>query len=242
MQFSTNNDGSVDFTEEAAHSRRRIVHYEDHTGDKIVNELVRYAKKIGIEILTSHIGIDLITNNHHSTDTQELYKSREVMGVYVLNTITQDVEVMLAHYVILGTGGLGNLYQHTTNPKSATGDGISMAHRAGADVINAQFVQFHPTSFFHRDINRFLISESLRGEGAVLLNHQGEEFMQRYSPLKNLAPRDVVSRAIYEEMATTGKEYMLLDIANHYKGERELQERFSHIYATCLKGGIDITK
>jgi L-aspartate oxidase len=242
IQFSKNTDGKLDYTEEAAHSKRRILHYQDHTGDKIESSLIEYAKKIGILIYTSHTAIDLITNNHHSEDYQELYKEREVMGVYVLNNTDNRVETFFSHNIILATGGVGNLFQYTTNPSSATGDGISMAYRAGADIINAEFIQFHPTALFHKDIKRFLISESLRGEGAKLLDPKGNEFMHKYSPLKELAPRDVVARAVYEEMNKIGCEYMLLDIANHYKGPEPIKERFSRIYETCLSGGIDITK
>lgn len=242
IQFSADTQGTIDYTEEAAHSHRRIIHFEDHTGDKIITELVNYARKIGIEILTSHTSIDLITNNHHSKDNQEIYRKREVMGVYVLNNLDGCVERCLAHKVVLATGGIGNIFQHTTNPASATGDGVSMAQRAGADIINAEFVQFHPTALFHRDIKRFLISESLRGEGAKLLNLKGKEFMSNYSHLKELAPRDVVARAIYEEMGQTGSEFVLLDLAHFYKGSVSIEKRFSKIYTTCLKGGIDITK
>jgi L-aspartate oxidase len=242
IQFSKNSSGTLDYTEEAAHSTRRILHYQDHTGDKIETSLIEYAKKAGVLIYNSHTAIDLITNNHHSVDFQEYYKEREVMGVYVLNNTENCVEPFFAHNVILATGGVGNLFQYTTNPSSATGDGISMAHRAGADIINAEFVQFHPTALFHKDIKRFLISESLRGEGARLLDPKGNEFMHKYSPLKELAPRDVVARAVYDEMNKIGCEYMLLDLANYYKGEEPIKQRFSRIYETCLSGGIDITK
>ncbi|MBP5449052.1 MAG: L-aspartate oxidase [Spirochaetales bacterium] len=242
IQFSTNDAGQLDYTEEAAHSQRRILHYQDHTGDKIESSLIAYAQKIGIVILPGHTAIDLITNNHHSTDNQELYKPREVMGVYALNNATGDVITFFASNVILATGGVGNLFQYTTNPASATGDGISMAYRAGADIINAEFVQFHPTALFHKDLKRFLISESLRGEGAKLLNHNGEQFMSKYSPLKELAPRDVVARAIYEEINTTGKEYVLLDLAHYYTGTKPIEERFYKIYHTCKEVGLDITK
>lgn len=242
IKFSTDSNGKFDYTEEAAHSKRRILHYEDHTGDKIITELLSYAEKIGLEILTSHTSIDLITNNHHSADNQEIYRKREVMGVYVLNNLDGCVEKLLAHKVILATGGVGEIFQHTTNPSAATGDGLSMAHRAGADIINAEFVQFHPTALFHRDIKRFLISESLRGEGAKLLNRDGKEFMGRYSHLRELAPRDVVARAIYEEMSRTGADFLLLDLANNYKGDVPIEKRFSKIYNVCLSGGIDITK
>jgi L-aspartate oxidase len=144
--------------------------------------------------------------------------------------------------VVLATGGIGNIYQFTTNPSCATGDGIAMASRAGAAIINAEFMQFHPTALFHKDIKRFLISESLRGEGARLLDPAGKPFMERYTPQAELAPRDVVARALYEEMSTLGCEYLLLDIAHYYRGSEPIEKRFSRIYETCKKGGIDITK
>lgn len=240
MEFSHTSEGKLDYTEEAAHSNRRVLHYEDHTGDVIQNSLQDYCRKIKIPILTEHTAIDLITNNHHSQDYQEFYKPREVMGCYVLNNKNGEVHTFCADKVILATGGLGNLYQHTTNPAAATGDGLSMAYRAGADIINAEFIQFHPTSLFHKDIKRFLISESLRGEGGRLLDKNGHYFMEDYSHQKDLAPRDVVARAIYNQMGKTGSEYVLLDIANFYDGEIPLEKRFSKIYQTCLAGGIDI--
>ncbi len=243
IEFSKTCEGELNYTEEAAHSDRRVLHYEDHTGDKIQASLIEYAKKMNIPILNEHTAIDLITNDHHSLDVQEIYRKREVFGLYVLNNNTGEVNTFFSNKVILATGGIGNLYQHTTNPISATGDGMSMAYRAGAEIINAEFIQFHPTSFYHRDIKRFLISESLRGEGARLINPKGERFMKKYEPEKmELAPRDVVARSIYEEMGRTGSEYMLLDIANFYQGEIPLKKRFSKIYETCLEGGIDITK
>jgi len=242
IKFTQSQSGDLDYTEEAAHSERRILHYADHTGDTIQQALISYAKKIGIPILAGHTSIDLITNNHHSANRQELYNAREVMGVYVLDNNRKVVNTIFANKVILATGGVGNIYQHTTNPELATGDGMSMAYRAGADIINAEMIQFHPTALFHRDIKRFLISESLRGEGARLIDHDGNEFMHKYTPQRDLAPRDVVARSIYEEMNTSGKEYMFLDLASYYKGKEPIQSRFSKIYDTCLKGGIDITK
>ncbi len=241
-EFSTDSEGKIDYTEEAAHSARRIIHFEDHTGEQIEEALLAYAKKVGIKILSDHTAVDLITNNHHSTDTQELYRQREIMGAYVLDNRTGVVHRCCSNFVVLATGGVGNLYQHTTNPVGATGDGISMAYHAGADIINAEYLQFHPTSLYHKDIKRFLISESLRGEGAVLQDIHGDEFMQDYSEQGNLAPRDVVSRSIYDQMGKDGTDYVLLDLANQYHGEVPIPNRFSQIYSTCLSGGIDITK
>ncbi len=242
IDFSKTSDGQIDYTEEAAHSVRRIVHYEDHTGDKIEDSLIVYAKSIGVEFFPSHTTIDIITNEHHSTDRQEIYKPREVMGLYALENSTGEIKTFFSSNVVLATGGVGNLFYHSTNPSFATGDGISMAYRAGADIINMEYVQFHPTCLYHRDIKRFLISESLRGEGARICDHDGVEFMKEYSEMGDLAPRDVVARAIYDRMARTGKDCMFLNLGKYYKGEKPIEERFSKIYSTCLKGGIDITK
>lgn len=242
VAFSRNDKGEFDYTEEAAHSRRRILHFEDHTGDAIETNLVYYAQKIGVAIRTDCTAVDLITTDHHSTDSQERYREREVLGVYALDNMSGQVEKIFAHAVVLATGGIGNIYQFTTNPSCATGDGIAMASRAGAAIINAEFMQFHPTALFHKDIKRFLISESLRGEGARLLDPAGNPFMERYTPQAELAPRDVVARALYEEMSTLGCEYLLLDIAHYYRGSESIEKRFSRIYETCKKGGIDITK
>lgn len=242
VRFSAGADGSLDYTEEAAHSARRILHFEDHTGDAIQDAMLAYARAAGVEILPSTTAIDLITNNHHSSDCQELYKEREVLGLYALDNANGEVSTLFSDAVVLACGGLGNIYQYTTNPPEATGDGVAMAARAGADVINAEFVQFHPTALYHKDIRRFLVSESLRGEGAHLVRKDGRPFMQDYSPLGDLAPRDVVARAIFEEMATQGSKYVLLDLAGHYRGAKPIPERFKRIYDTCLEGGLDISK
>ncbi len=242
IDFNRSEDGSFHYTGEAAHSMRRVLHFEDHTGDKIENSLIAHAESLGISIFTGYSAIDIITNDHHSLDTQEIYSERDVLGVYALNIDEGEVETFFSSNVVLATGGIGNIYYHTTNPVSATGDGISMAYRAGADIINSEFIQFHPTCLFHRDIKRFLISESLRGEGARIKDHDGVAFMNEYSEMGDLAPRDVVSRAIYDRMAKSGKEYMFLDLASFYDGDVPIEKRFSNIYSTCLSGGLDITK
>ncbi len=242
VNFSRSKNQSLDYTEEAAHSVRRILHYSDRTGEEIMNKLYSYAVNQQIEIRTNYTAVDLITNNHHARDCQELYKPRRVMGVYALNNGSGEVERLLSRYVVLASGGVGDLYLHTTNPSLATGDGIAMAWRAGAAIINAEMVQFHPTCLFHRDIKRFLISESLRGEGARLKTPDMREFMGNYTNMRDLAPRDVVTRAIFSEMNRLGVEYLLLDLAGHYTGTLPIPERFPKIYQTCLQGGIDITR
>ena len=242
VEFSRNESGEIDFTEEAAHSIRRIAHYRDLTGESIEQTLFQYVKTTGVDFYEDFTAVDLISNNHHSTDPQEIYKRREIFGVYALENRSGEVRTLFGDAVVLATGGVGNLYQYTTNPTSATGDGLSMAYRAGAPIINAEFIQFHPTMLFHRDVRRFLISESLRGEGARLKDHNGYEFMKDYSPQRDLAPRDIVSRAIFDKMNADKKEYMFLDLASYYSGREPLQERFSKIFKNCLLAGIDITK
>ena len=242
IAFSTGADGELDWTEEAAHSRRRILHYADHTGEAIQSSLIGYAKKLGVEIRANCTAVDLITNNHHSSDCQELYREREVLGVYALDNDTGVVCTLFAGAILLASGGIGNIYQYTTNPGEATGDGISMAHRAGADIINAEFVQFHPTALYNKDIRRFLISESLRGEGARLVDRKGRGFMHKYSEQGDLAPRDVVARGIFLEMAEQGVDWLYLDLAHHYTGNEPIPSRFAKIYQTCLEGGLDISK
>ncbi len=242
IEFSKTSEGILDYTKEAAHSERRIVHYNDQTGHVLQKGLIAYAQKINIPILHSHTAIELKTHNQNLKDTHECHMSREVMGVYFLDNANNDVMELFAHRVILATGGIGNLYRLTTNPSSATGDGLSMAYRAGAEIAHAEYIQFHPTAFYNKDIKGFIISESLRGEGARLVDHQHKPFMERYSPLADLAPRDVVTRALYQEMKKSGSEYMFLDIASYYHGKVPLQKRFPKVYSTCLQGAVDITK
>ncbi len=242
VPFTRGSDGSIDLTMEAAHSMRRIYHAMDHTGDAIETALVRYLEGVrGLTCCTGHTAIDLITNTHNSTDPQEKYRQTRVIGVYVLENATASVKVFLAPEVVLATGGVGNLFLHTSNPEGATGDGVAMAHRIGAEVINAEYIQFHPTILYHRDRKRFLISESLRGEGARLANRKGEFFMDRYAPEeKDLASRDKVARAIYAEMESENTEFVWLD-ARTIRG-LTLEERFPVIFSTCLELGIDIRR
>ncbi len=242
VSFCKNHDGKTDLTREAAHSVRRIYHVKDTTGDSIENELIRYVSGIsGIHLFHSHIAIDLITNTHNSSDPQERYRRTRVIGAYILDQDTERVTIFFAPSVILATGGAGNLFLHTSNPPGATGDGVAMAYRIGADVINAEYVQFHPTVLYHRDVKRFLISEALRGEGARLLNTKGEYFMEKYDQdLKDLAPRDIVARAIYTEMELEASGYVKLD-ARPIRGIN-LEERFPGIFSQCRDVGIDIRK
>ncbi|MBN2533123.1 MAG: L-aspartate oxidase [Spirochaetales bacterium] len=242
VRFSLDETGEIDRTMEAAHSVRRIFHVKDTTGESIEKSLVSYALKTkGIELFTSHIVIDLITNTHNSLDSQQRYKWTKVIGAYIYNEQSNNVDIFFSSCVIIATGGVGNLFLHTSNPRGATGDGIAMAYRIGTEINNAEYIQFHPTILFHRDVDRFLISESLRGEGATLKNKSGEYFMEKYSPeLKDLAPRDEVSRAIFREMEITGSHFVFLD--TRFMKDIDVKERFPGIYKKCWDAGIDISR
>jgi len=244
VEFSKNSDGSPHFTKEGAHSRNRVLHYFDMTGSEIEKKLIEKIKTIpNIAFLTDFTAIDLITSHHNSINPLLKYKNNLCLGAYALNNRTGEVHTLLSDSTIIATGGIGRLYKYTTNPVCATGDGISMAYRAGAVVTNMEYVQFHPTMFYTEEENGFLISEAVRGEGGRLLNKNGEEFMQRYSPeWKELAPRDEVARAIYNEMARTESSYVYLDIAHFNKKNIKIKERFPGIFEECMKHKIDIER
>ena len=240
VQFSHSESGRLDFTREAAHSRRRILHSTDATGWEIQEKLVQEVARRDITLLSDHTAVDLLTLPHHSTDPLGIYRPRVCVGGYVLDNPTGRVNTVIARSTILATGGLGRIFLHTTNPRGARGDGIAMAHRAGAEIINAEYVQFHPTAFYSRDSNKFLISESVRGEGARLKTVAGREFMKDYDTRGDLAPRDVVARAIHEEMVKSGDAFVVLDLASYAKFD--IAARFPTIHRTCLAAGVDITR
>jgi L-aspartate oxidase len=242
VPFNRETGGRIARTREAAHSVRRIYYSKDTTGLAIETALVAAVESHPrISIFTSHLAIDLLTNTHNSTDPQERYRKTRVIGAYAWDQAAAVVSIFFAPAVILATGGVGNLFLHTSNPPGATGDGMAMADRVGAEILNAEYVQFHPTVLFHRDVKRFLISEALRGEGARLVNHAGEQFMKRYDPERaDLAPRDEVARAMYQEMEREGSDYLLLD-ARTADGA-PLEERFPGIFEKCLSVGLDIRK
>lgn len=225
-----------DLGREGGHSKRRVLHVQDVTGLEIEKTLLRELERSpGVQLLENHMAVDLITAGKLGFATED-----RCLGVYVLDEKTSDVETIRTDRLVLATGGCGKVYLYTTNPDVATGDGVAIAWRAGATIANMEFVQFHPTCLFHPEAKSFLISEAVRGEGGILRDSRGEDFMARYHPRKSLAPRDIVARAIDAEMKRSGAKCVYLDIT--HQSPEFLRERFPHIYETCLRFGIDMAK
>ena len=243
-QFNLDGEGKYDFSlgREGGHSQNRIIHARDLTGKEIEDVLVSNVEQHeNITILENRVAVNLIT---YSTSVRSgLVRTQHeniCCGAYVLDNDTGKVETVAAKVTLLATGGGSKVYLYTSNPDTATGDGIAMAYRAGATVANMEFVQFHPTCLFHPEAKNFLISEAVRGEGAYLIDEKGDRFMGKYSPDLELACRDVVARAIDNELKKTGADSVFLDIT--HKDPDFVRERFPNIYAKCLTYGIDITK
>lgn len=235
---STTDPGQFDLGREGGHSMRRVLHAKDLTGQEIERALhEKAAQQKNIRIFENHIAIDLIMKS--SALGQKMENDDRCLGAYVLDIAGNEVHTFRAKFIILSTGGIGKVYLITTNPDIATADGIAMAYRAGAKIANMEFIQFHPTILYHPDAKSFLISEAVRGEGAILKLKSGATFMEKYHPMKSLAPRDVVAKAIDSELKRSGDDYVLLDITHHKKDF--LRSRFPNIYEKCLEFGIDIS-
>ncbi|MEI8133945.1 MAG: L-aspartate oxidase [bacterium] len=242
-KFTKDKKGKLSLGKEGGHSTNRIVHTRDLTGREIERSLLdAVAKHPKITLLEDHYAVELLTD-HQRVDKKKNNKGPiTCYGAYVLDERTGKVEIIRAnHAVMLATGGAGQVYLHTTNPAIATADGVAMGFRAGAMVGNLEFIQFHPTSLYAEGAKSFLISEAVRGAGAILLNQEGERFMAEYDPIRmELAPRDIVARAIDSELKRNGDQYVLLDLS--HLGAKHIKKEFPNIFAKCKEFGIDITR
>lgn len=240
-RFNVSAGGELDLGREGGHSHRRIVHAEDMTGREIERALLQAVRASDrIRLLENYSALNLVTATDSGSVNAKDIPGNRCIGCYVHNEKTDEIIPWSAHAVVLATGGAGKVYLYTSNPDVATGAGVAMAYRAGADVANMEFIQFHPTCLYHPEAKSFLISEAVRGEGAVLRTMDGEAFMERYHPMKDLAPRDIVARAIDSELKKRGDDHVLLDIT--HKPAKQTMERFPNIYKRCLQFGYDMTK
>ncbi len=242
VSFDRNEKGAYDLGREGGHSEYRVLHHKDKTGEEIQNSLVKRVKEHrNIEILENHFAVDLITQHHLGKLVKRNQKNTDCYGSYILDLQTDQVNTFLSKITLIATGGTGNLYESTTNPKIATGDGIAMVYRAKGVIENMEFMQFHPTSLYNPgEKPSFLITEALRGFGAILKTTKGEEFMQKYHKKGCLAPRDIVARAIDYEMKISGDDYVHLDCS--HLNAKKLKDHFPNIYNKCLSLNINITK
>ena len=242
IPFDRCEDGSLSLAREGGHSLARILHVQDATGRAIEQALVdALLQAPNVQIQTRWTAVDLITSPHHNRDQLTVYRRPQCHGCYVLDRETGDVRRVLAPATILATGGLGQIFRHTSNPEGARGDGLAMAYRAGARIVNAEYVQFHPTTLAIPGASDFLVSEAVRGAGARLLTPTGDRFMGRHAPeWMELAPRDVVARAMHQEMVKGGFSHLLLNIASSL-GAEEIERAFPTIVAACREAGVDPT-
>lgn len=241
VRFDKKKDGNFDLGKEGGHSKHRILHYQDHTGAEIQKVLTEKVKKHpNITIFEKYFAIDIITQHHLGVLVKRCFDNIEAFGAYVLNIKENTIETFLANKIILATGGIGNIYETTTNPEIATGDGIAMVYRAKGLIEGMEFVQFHPTALFNpNEKPAFLITEALRGAGGIIKNKKGIAFMHKYDKRGDLAPRDIVARAIDNEMKNSGNEFVYLDATGI--DDKVISEHFPSIQKKCWTLGIDIT-
>ncbi len=243
VAFDRDASGKLQLSLEGGHSVPRIVHAADTTGAAIETALIRrLQQEPNITLLTGYTAVDLLTTSHHSRNPLDVYRPTTCVGAYLFDQQRRRVIRVFARATVLATGGVGSIFLRTTNPPGARGDGLAMAARAGARIINMEYIQFHPTALYQEKAPLFLISEAVRGAGARLKNHRGELFMEKYAPhWKDLAPRDVVARSILQEMIEQEVPYVYLDLAS-YLPATEIRKRFPNIYQYCRSQGLDITR
>ena len=241
VDFDRDEDGKFNLAREGGHSEHRVLHHKDNTGEVIQHALTEKAKNHpNIEIFEQYFAVDLLTQHHLGELVRRGYSDISCFGAYLLKCGTGEVITMLSRITVLATGGIGNLYLTTTNPVIATGDGIAMVYRAKGTIENMEFIQFHPTSLYNPGVRpSFLITEALRGYGAILRNSTGEKFMNRYDKRESLAPRDIVARAIDNEMKVSGEDFVYLDCTHLDKAG--LKKNFPNISKKCASLGIDIS-
>lgn len=242
IPFSRDGNGTLRLSLEGGHSVPRVIHSNDATGKAIEETLIKAVQRHrNIRLLCNAVAIDLLTLSHHSRNRLSVYEPETCVGAYVLERSSERVLRCIAPHTVLATGGVGALFSRSTNPPGARGDGIAMATRAGARVINCEYIQFHPTTFVGKDSPPFLISEAVRGAGARLVHSNGEPFMHKYEPeWGDLAPRDVVARSIVKEMLEKDVPNVYLDLGSYIPAPT-IKERFPNIYHHCLQYGVDIT-
>ncbi|HAF30036.1 MAG TPA: L-aspartate oxidase [Bacteroidales bacterium] len=242
VKFDLNDKGKYDLGREGGHSEYRVLHHRDKTGEEIQNTLVEKVKNHrNIEVHENQFAVEVITQHHLGKLVKRGQKDTDCYGAYVLDLNTDQVNTFLSRVTLIATGGTGNLYDTTTNPKIATGDGIAMVFRAKGIIENMEFIQFHPTSLYNPGVKpSFLITEALRGFGAILRGPDGQKFMKKYDERGSLAPRDIVARAIDHEMKITGSDHVFLDCT--HLDSKKLKDHFPNIYTKCLSLNIDITK
>ena len=242
VEFDKDEHGNFDLHREGGHSEFRILHHKDNTGAEIQESLIKAVRRHpNIDIFDHHFAIEIITQHHLGINVTRHTPGIECYGAYIMDEATGQVDKWLSRVTLMATGGVGAVYTTTTNPVVATGDGIAMVYRAKGAVADMEFIQFHPTAFFHPgDRPSFLITEAMRGYGAVLRTMDGKEFMQKYDKRLSLAPRDIVARAIDNEMKLRGEDHVYLDVT--HKDAEETKRHFPNIYEKCLSYGIDITR